>query len=226
MIVASIPFVRFGLLLALSLSLAMIAASIASYPPFLNLRGARTFVVEAVGLLLLYLPLILLATRAAPLPPRLMLRATGLGALAGVLQIIHLCIERFVSLNGPWNGVVAITFMLTTFTVWAISGFLTRRSGQSVGISVWMSIWSAIVTMTLTVAVGLALELFLAPRPLESMRSWGEFTRSGWTDLHAFAIANTLDAAFSHLFIGPIVAAVVGTIGAFLAPDRHQPVSD
>lgn len=226
MITASLPFVRFGLLLVLSLSLAIIAASISSYPQFLNLRGATTFVVEAAGLLLLYLPLVLLATRATLLPPQVLFRATGLGTLAVVFQIIHLCIERFISLGGPWNGAVAITFMLATFAVWAISGFLTRRSGQSIGVSIWMSIWSAIVTMSLTVATGLALELFLAPRPLESMRSWGEFTRSGWTDLHAFAIANTLDAASSHLFIGPIIAAVVGTIGTFLARDRHQPVSD
>jgi hypothetical protein len=226
MIAASITFVRFGLLLAISLSLTLIAAGIGSYPQFLYLRGARTFVFESAGLLLLYLPLVLFATRVAPLPPRALLQATRLGAVASALQISHLCIERFVSLNGRWNGVVALASMLSTFTVWAISGFLARRSRQSTGVSVWMSIWSAIVTMTLTVAAGLALELFLAPRPLESMRSWGEFTRSGWTDLHAFAIANTLDAASSHLFIGPIVATVVGTIGVFLARNPHKPLSD
>ncbi|HEY0758082.1 MAG TPA: hypothetical protein VGD59_02375 [Acidisarcina sp.] len=70
--------------------------------------------------------------------------------------------------------------------------------------------------MSIAVAAGIPLELFLAPTPLEPMRAWPEFQRSGWTDLYAFGIANTLDSAISHLLIGPIVGAIFGTFGGLL----------
>jgi hypothetical protein len=106
--------------------------------------------------------------------------------------------------------------MLTTFILWGVTGFIAARSGQSTPTSIWLAVWSAVVTMTIVVAAGFALEFFLSPTPPESMLSWPEFKRSGWTDVRAFAIANTLDAAFSHLLIGPVVAAIVGTAGSLL----------
>jgi hypothetical protein len=39
-----------------------------------------------------------------------------------------------------------------------------------------------------------------------------EFRSSGWTDATAFGIANTLDFAFSHMLVGPLVGARTGGI--------------
>jgi hypothetical protein len=77
--------------------------------------------------------------------------------------------------------------------------------------------------MTLTVVVGVALELFLWRISPESMLAWPEFQRSGWTDVHAFAIANALDSVISHLLLGPVVATVMGTIGSLWANAIRRP---
>jgi hypothetical protein len=54
----------------------------------------------------------------------------------------------------------------------------------------------------------------------------GEFKRSGWTDIHAFTIANTLDSALSHLIVGPIIGVVFGgPAGALAAIAKHPKVS-
>jgi hypothetical protein len=62
------------------------------------------------------------------------------------------------------------------------------------------------------VTFGFVWEFYLiTPKP-EYVVTWGEFKRSGWTDVHAFTIANTLDSALSHLIVGPIVGAIFGGV--------------
>jgi hypothetical protein len=58
--------------------------------------------------------------------------------------------------------------------------------------------------------------MFLAPANPALVATWQEFKRSAWTDPAAIQIANTLDSAFSHLLLAPVVALVVGAIGAGL----------
>jgi hypothetical protein len=206
--------IRFALVLATILSLAMMGIRVSSYPSMLRLPGTTALVMEVVGLLLLYGAVLLWG--AGSTPPKLLLRGTTIGLIAGSVQIIHLLLERFVSFSGRWNGVVTLAFMMTTFLLWGVTGFIGARSGQVTTTSIWLAVWSAVLTMTLAVATGFALDFFLSPTPPDSMLSWPEFQRSGWTDVRAFAIANTLDSAFSHLLIGPAVAAIVGTVGSLL----------
>jgi hypothetical protein len=52
--------------------------------------------------------------------------------------------------------------------------------------------------------------------------TWREFKRSGWTDVHAFTIANALDAALSHLIIGPVVGAIFGGAAGVIAHLRGK----
>jgi hypothetical protein len=209
-----VRFIRFTLVFTTILSLAMMGIRVSSYPSMLRLPGATAFVVEVVGLLLLYGAVLFWGSGSVPY--KLLLRGTTIGLIAASVQIIHLVCERFVSFSGRWNGAVTLAFMLTTFILWGVTGFIAARSGQATPTSIWLAVWSAVVTMTIVVAAGFALEFFLSPTPPESMLSWPEFKRSGWTDVRAFAIANTLDAAFSHLLIGPVVAAIVGTAGSLL----------
>jgi hypothetical protein len=44
-----------------------------------------------------------------------------------------------------------------------------------------------------------------------------DYLRSGWTDVRAFAIANTFDAGFTHLVEAPVIAAVLGALGGGIA---------
>ena len=205
---------RFALAFLTVLSLAMMGIRVSSYPSMLRLPGGTAHVVEVAGLLLLYGAVLIWGARS--MPPKLLLRGTTIGLIAALVQVVHLVCERFVTFSDRWNGAISISFMLATFLLWGVTGFVAARSGQPTSTSIWLAVWSALVTMTVAVTAGFALEFFLAPWPPESMLSWGEFKRSGWTDIHAFAIANTLDAAFSHLLIGPLVAAVFGTGGSLL----------
>ena len=207
-------FVRFTLVFLTLLSLTMMGIRVSSHPSMLRLPGGTAYVVEVAGLLLLYGAVLFRGARS--MAPKLLRRGTTIGLVAALVQVVHLVCERFVSFSGRWNGAMSIAFMLVTFLLWGVTGFVATRSGQATSTSIWLAVWSAIVTMTVVVTAGFALEFFLAPWPPESMLSSGEFKRSGWADVHAFAIANTLEAAFSHLVIGPVVAVVFGTGGSLL----------
>jgi hypothetical protein len=71
--------------------------------------------------------------------------------------------------------------------------------------------------MLIAVAAGFLIELFLVPPRPEYVSTWPEFKRSGWTDPHAFGVANTLDSGFTHLIIAPVVALVFGDVASLLA---------
>ena len=71
--------------------------------------------------------------------------------------------------------------------------------------------------MLIAVAAGFLIEFFVAPPDPATVSMWAEYRRSGWTDAHAFGLANTLDSACTHLVIAPIVAMVFGSIGSLLA---------
>jgi hypothetical protein len=44
-----------------------------------------------------------------------------------------------------------------------------------------------------------------------------DFIRTGWTNIHAFVIADIFEACFKILFLGPIVGIIFGSFGAALA---------
>jgi hypothetical protein len=203
---------RINLLIAIAATLCMIAAKLLSYLQFVYLPGAIAMIAEAFLLLAVY------AIAVAWPQGRIgfLLRpqfATLLGAIAGVLQIIHLLVERFISFPGPWDGLVTLAFMLATFFLWGFAGYRAHKLGLSFIPACLAALWSAMVTMTIAVLAGTLIEFFIAPIPLESIRAWAEFQRSGWNDLYAFSIANTIDEASTHLFVGPIVACIFGAIG-------------
>jgi hypothetical protein len=203
---------RINLLIAIAATLCMIAAKLLSHSQLVYLPGAIAMIAEAFLLLAVYA-----ITVAWPqgrigflLRPQF---ATLLGAIAGVLQIIHLLVERFISFPSPWDGLVTLAFMLATFFLWGFAGYRASVLGLSFFPACLSAIWSAVITMIIAVIAGALIEFFIAPIPLESMRAWAEFQRSGWNDLYAFSIANTIDEASTHLFVGPIVACIFGAIG-------------
>jgi hypothetical protein len=224
----SLP-IRLSLLTAILLTLLMIGVAVFSYKPLLALHGSNILIAEVVSLLLIYC-----VVMTWPSGPRsLLLRpqfATILGAVGGLVQVIHLAVERFCSFTQLWNGLVTLAFMLATFVLWGYAGYRAGSAGLSLSASCRIAIWSAIVTMTIAVTAGTLLEYLLAPVPLAVISQWAEFKRSGWNDVKAFSIANTMDAASSHLLIGPIVASIFGALGYALArmirPATHQALSD
>jgi hypothetical protein len=190
----------------------MIAARIVSHPALMALHGSITIIVEASILLVTYAAAFAWpqARAACSIRPRF---SSQLGAIGSVIQVIHLLVERFCSLTQTWDGIVTLAFMLATFLVWGYAGYRARGLGFSFAAACLASIWSAMVTMAIAVLAGALLEFFVAPIPLDEIKTWAEFQRSGWNDLSAFSIANTIEDAATHLLIGPLVACIFGLLG-------------
>jgi hypothetical protein len=70
--------------------------------------------------------------------------------------------------------------------------------------------------MVIAVTAGFGKELFIAPPLPGYVVTWAEFKRSGWTDAHAFGIANALESGFTHLWMGPLIALMVGSLGTWI----------
>ncbi len=207
---------RYVLLGAVALSLTMSAVAVVRYRPLLAMPGGLTFVLEPAVALLVYGALIVLATRRGT-PP-----GTRLGLIAAAIQCAHVATENLIHLGIPWDGIVTIAFMLATFLIWGFAGYRLARSTGTMASGVLAGAWSAVVTMSIVAAVGMALEFYwVAPKP-QYVATWPEFRRSGWTDVHAFTIANTLDSVLSHLVAGPIVGAIFGGLAGVIAR-VHRP---
>lgn len=209
--------------------LSMLAISVRAftYANFFAFPGARGLLIEALTLLALYTVIIgALFQRVQPGHGSALLRATQLGLFAALIEVLNIASERFVNPPRLWNGLLVLTFMLATFSLWGSAGYIGRRSGATTLASLALAVWSAVVTMSLGVCVGVLLELYVAPIPLAAMRFWAEFQRSGGTDLGAFAIANTMDSATSHLTMAPVVALIFGCLGTLAGRLRPPPLTD
>jgi hypothetical protein len=204
----------------------MMGIQVFLYRPLLAMPGGATYVFETTVVLLLYGILIVRATRSdGQLHRTVLLLATPVGLVAAALQIAHLAAENFIHFEPRWEGITAVTFMLGTFLIWGFAGYRSARSMGAILPAALAGAWSAIVTMSILVTFGFALEFYFATPNPEYVATWGEFKRSGWTDVHAFTIANTLDSALSHLIVGPIVGVVFGAVAGALTriPRKPQP---
>lgn len=150
-------------------------------------------------------------------------RSVGLrfGVLTGGMWALSLTVETFAGLHGWPNLVATAPLLLGGFVLWGVAAAISRRRTGSIPGGVLAAVCAAMVCVVLTITVGFTFA-YLALTTLEhNIDGSPEYLQSHWEDLHAFAIANTLDAAFTHAMIAPIVAVVTGSIDALLA--RHQP---
>lgn len=204
--------IRLALLTAIAACVAMIAVKVLLYRPLLAQPGGPAFVLATIGLLILYAICILWATRRDGWRRTSLLVATPLGLAGGAIQLVHLTQEELWDLGRVGNAVSGFGLLLCTFLLWGLAGYRTARITGAVQSSAMAGLWGAIVTVSMLVSFGFALEFFaMMPKP-EYVATWGEFKRSGWTDIRAFTTANTLDSALSHLIVGPVVGAIVGAI--------------
>jgi hypothetical protein len=210
------PFVRAAMLLCVLVSLVLIAfAAIGVYSP-LGMSGGVVYVVEATvpllayGLISSWVPTL----RVMQPGPALQL-GTSFGFISGGFQIIHLALENFGRRIGE-NSTVTLAFMLGGFLIWGIAGYwVTRKTGE-VKAGIVASCWSAMVSVLMAVTFGLILMSVNVPSPAY-VSTWSEFKQSGWSNAHAFAIANSFEAVLSHLVIGPIVGTIFGILGVGIA---------
>ena len=208
---------RLILLAALGFAMLMMSSKVFFYRPLLGMPGGKTFVIETAVLLIAYAVVVLWTTDGDTPVRHSMLLATPLGLIGGLIQIASMTQEEFKDLGPHGNGIVGFGLLFCTFTAWGIAGFRAARRTGDVRCGAMAGLWCAVITMSMVVLFGFAVAFYLAvPKP-EYVVTWGEFKRSGWTDVHAFTIANTLDSAFSHLFTGPVLGAILGGGASLLA---------
>jgi hypothetical protein len=207
----------FGLLTFIAIDIAMTIIALVRYPAFFSQPGARILVVQLACALLAYsVAIVFIARTHGPYWGSILSAAIVFGILTGTLEIMNIGIENGLpfAARGP---ILPIGFMLTVFTLWGIAGFRTTRTLRSTRAGLLAALSSAAICMLIAVAAGFIIELWVLPPEPTFVSTWAEFKRSGWTDVRAFAIANTLDSGFTHLVIAPIIALFFGGIGSLLA---------
>jgi hypothetical protein len=118
------------------------------------------------------------------------------------------------------NLAATAPLILGPFAVWFLVGGWTARATGAMRTGVLTAVWSAMVTMVVGVTFGLLLALIAPSRLAHILATDPDYRRSGWTDVRAFVLANTLDNSFTHLLGALVVGTVVGVIGSAIGVDR------
>jgi hypothetical protein len=216
--VRSSPLVVALCLIAADLLMESIAVT--RYPRLFSQPGAATFVAEPALALLIYAAVALWLTWTHRLSSvRLRRLILGAGLVTGALEVLAIVGESAgVPVHGP---VVPIGFMLLSFSGWGLAGFAAARLRSGFIAGTLVALCAAGFCMLIAVTAGFSLELFLHPPLASSVATWAEFQRSGWSDAHAFGLANTLDSGFTHLAAAPVVGALAGALGSGFARLLH-----
>jgi hypothetical protein len=139
---------------------------------------------------------------------------TRVGLLTGVLWVINHAKETFATLPSLPATLISISAFLGAFVLWGVAGFLAARQTCSLRYGLIAALWSAMLTVLLTITFGFLLLLVALPQLAFLEHNDPDFLRSHWNNVTLFAIANTLDAGFSHLLEAPIIAVVFGIVGS------------
>jgi len=134
--------------------------------------------------------------------------ATVWGLIGGVILVVHMILEIFGRHLGE-NGLLTLAIMFIAFLLWGVAGFVAARATESSCMGCLSGCWSAVVSVLIAVSFGFVLMFFEAPS-LSYVATWQEFKQSGWSDVHAFAIANSLDSGFTHLLCGLVFGCILG----------------
>jgi hypothetical protein len=151
--------------------------------------------------------------------PRTALRQGAVVGLAlGGVMILHLTAEHLVGMDRTWSAITSLGLFPVLFLSFGWAGFRGAASTGSLRLGIAAALWSAMLCILLTVIYGLLFNyalIYAFPARMENIYHF-EFVRSGIHDLHAFVVANCLEAAASHLVLAPILATVFGTPGGLL----------
>jgi hypothetical protein len=221
---STVRWIRLLCVATVAMSLFLIGLRVILSPGFFVMPGSIGYLLEPIILLLAYAAVGIALTARAPAQMPLSI-GTVIGILAGVLWIINHTIEMFISLPSQAAPLISGPFFLGAFLLWGAAGFLAARTSRSFGYGLIAALWSAMLTVLLTDAYGFLLMHVALPHLAQIEASDPDFLRSHWDNVTLFAIANTLDAGFSHLLEAPFIAAIFGAIGSLIgrlsAPEQR-----
>jgi hypothetical protein len=141
----------------------------------------------------------------------------GFGLAAGAVYAVEIVLE-YVLLpadNTPY-GLVEFGAVFAVFAAaGATAAWRTQRFKSGLGAAVWTAMLSALIWYAVLIAVFLAFRhtarqdaVLLAEGDLE------DFRRSGMGSLDAFIVQDFFGAGFYHLLLAPIIAVILGSVGA------------
>ena len=200
------------LLIAVLVALALVMAGKLVVPStsLLSLAAASTILFIYWGL-------------AAFAPFRLHLRdpdilrlAIPFGLLAGAIFSGEIILEYILLPKD--NSLFRILEFGSVLTLYLASAFVSALWSRSIKNAVLTSAASAfIASLIWLIAVLVVFHAFRgSPRQALVLRAEGDyedFARSGMSDFNAFIMEDFMGAAFFHLLLGPIVAAILGVLG-------------
>jgi hypothetical protein len=204
----------------------LVIVRLSEYRAYFAQHNATSYVVQLFAIFAAYIIAILLVGRLKGIFWGGVFKAAMIFGLAsGLMEILTMAGE---------NDVLAFKIpqllgILSAFITWGVTGFWATITLKSIKAGLLTSVATAVICMLMGVAGGVLLEMFVAPTSPAIVATWHEFKRSAWTDPAAFQIANTLDSAFGHLLLAPVVAMIFGVIGAglgrILRPTQCRPGS-
>ena len=208
----------FVLVVMIAASIGMAVAAVERSPGWFNNPGARPYLEEAVYSLVVYAGVIVIvvANRGEEWDEELQ-NAAIFGSIGAVVELVDSAVDHSHA-SAALAQTVNVAALLAIFVLWGLAGARTSRDHGHFRAGVMTAIMSAGVTMVIAMTVGFALELFIAPT--SDATTGAAFTRSGWTDARAFAIANTFHFGFTNLWMGPAIGLIVGSIGAWIGKLR------
>jgi len=194
-----------------------------SHPGFWRQPGALAYLVPVLVMLAVYVAGAVVVVVRPELAPLASLRAGGAaGLVLGGVEVVNIAVETFSGLTGTTNLAVTAPLILGPFVVWGWVAACQARRVATVRAGLTAAYAVAMVTMLVGVTFGLVLVALDPERVARALVGDPDFARSGWTDVNAFALANTFDNAFTHLLGALVVATVVGGIGTALGlRQRH-----
>jgi hypothetical protein len=197
--------------------LVLLALRAASYRAFFLMPGALGYLLEPVVALAVYaagvaaLPFV--AARVPDIPIALRV-GVAVGLAGGAIEIASTATESLWALPQDVVATMTGTAMLALFLSFAVAGFVGSQRTGSFGLGVAAAIWSAMVAILLVVTFGFLLVNLALPQLARDETGDPDYLRSDWTDVRAFAVANTYDAGFTHLVEAPVIAALLGAAGS------------
>jgi hypothetical protein len=210
---------RLWFLFVIAGDLLLLAIRVARYPAYFSMPGTRGYLIGPPIALAVYAAVIFaLPNRAARAPG--LAAALGVGTVTGVIggaiDVVSTALESLAMLSQAVVSVVTLVAMLGLFLSFGVAGFFGGRRTHSFGLGLVSAIWSAMCAILLVVTFGFSIINTSLPKLARDEVGDPDYARSGWTDVRAFAIANTFDAGFTHLVEGPIIATVLGAAGSGL----------
>ena len=207
---------RLVLLLVIAGNIGMAVIAMFMYPPLLTMPHSYSYILELGIMFLVYVPIVFWATKPSVAASTLQI-ATFWGVIAGLLEMVHISVENFGHLTARAETVSTGIFMGLLFLLFAVSGCRITLRNRNLISGVLCGSWSAVVCMLLVMTYGLS-QLFWSFGAIEK-HDMGDpdFIRTGWTDMHAFVIADIFEACFKILLVGPMAGIIFGFLGAALA---------